>query len=233
MAHLSPEQLAGLAADPTDALAADDRAHLAGCPTCRDGAAALGDLVRDVRLARPTAFQAPSPEVWRAVERQLDADPADVPRVRHRRWLRPAVAAAAGLAVGVGGTLGVLAARPSPAPVAAPDLVARTSLAALPGESGEGTAELVDSADALQLRVHASLGPSPADDYHEVWLISTDGHGMYALGVLPASGDASYWLPAALGESLGGYRTVDISLEPEDGNAAHSQHSLVRGELPG
>ena len=54
---------------------------------------------------------------------------------------------------------------------------------------------------------------------------------MVALGVLPSSGDASYWLPP-LDARLDGYQTVDISLEPEDGDTAHSQHSLVRGELP-
>jgi anti-sigma-K factor RskA len=55
---------------------------------------------------------------------------------------------------------------------------------------------------------------------------------MLALGVLPSSGDASYWLPTPLDARLDGYETVDISLEPEDGDTTHSQHSLVRGQLP-
>ena len=80
--------------------------------------------------------------------------------------------------------------------------------------------------------MHAALGSSPAGGYHEVWLLNRDGQRMFALGVLPSSGDASYWLPPPLDDRLDGYETVDISLEPEDGDAAHSQHSLVRGQLP-
>ena len=135
--------------------------------------------------------------------------------------------------MGVGGTLGVLALRSSDEPVAGPALVASTVLAPLPGETGEGTAELVRDRDTLQPASTPPSPPRPPRDYHEVWLINSDGRRMYALGVLPSSGDASYWLPTPTDDRLDGYQTVDISLEPEDGDAAHSQHSLVRGQLPG
>jgi anti-sigma-K factor RskA len=245
--HLNPEQLAALAAEPTFSLPADEQEHLSSCPVCRAELAELGALVHDVRAARSTEVRTPRPEVWAAVERELASDaptPTDaaaaagvprlLPRRGRRRFATTAVAAAAGLVVGVGGTLGVLAARSpaQPAGPTGPALVATTVLAALPGETGQGTAELVRADDTLQLRVHAALGSSPTGDYHEVWLLNRDGQRMYALGVLPSSGDASYWLPAPLGARLDGYATVDISLEPEDGDTAHSQHSLVRGQLP-
>ena len=35
-----------------------------------------------------------------------------------------------------------------------------------------------------------------------------------------------------LGDSLDGFTIVDVSLEPYDGNAAHSLKSQVRGTLP-
>ncbi|GAA3559443.1 hypothetical protein GCM10022197_13570 [Microlunatus spumicola] len=236
MAHLSPEQLAALASEPTLVPSPEEREHLASCPSCSAGLAELGELVGEVRAARPTEVREPRPQVWAAIERELDADattgpdaPVHLPAARRRRRpARLAVAAAVGLVVGVGGTLGVLAARSAEGPA----LVASTVLAPLPGETGEGTAELVREDDTVRLRVHATLGSSPSGDYHEVWLINGDGRRMYALGVLPSSGDASYWLPAPLGARLDGYETVDISLEPEDGDAAHSQHSLVRGRLP-
>jgi len=233
VAHLSPEQLAALASEPTLVPSTEEREHLASCPSCSAGLAELGEVVGDIRAARPAEVREPRPQVWAAIERELDADepsaPARLPASRRRRHpARLAVAAAVGLLVGVGGTLGVLAARTAEGPA----LVASTTLAPLPGETGEGTAELVREDDTVRLRVHATLGSSPSGDYHEVWLINGDGRRMYALGVLPSSGDASYWLPAPLGARLDGYETVDISLEPEDGDAAHSQHSLVRGRLP-
>jgi anti-sigma-K factor RskA len=236
VAHLSPEQLAALASEPTLVPSADEREHLAACPSCSAALAELGEVVGDIRAARPAEVREPRPQVWAAIERELDADgPVDPvvplrPAAARRRFhpARLAVAAAVGLLVGVGGTLGVLSARTAEGPA----LLASTTLAPLPGETGEGTAELVREDDTVRLRVHAALGSSPSGDYHEVWLINGDGRRMYALGVLPSSGDASYWLPAPLGSRLDGYETVDISLEPEDGDAAHSQHSLVRGRLP-
>lgn len=249
MGHLSHEQLASLASDPTDELTPieltpieltpDELDHLGSCAACSTTLGELNDLVHEVRLARPSAASAPRPEVWASIERELDADepvgrPLATPLVRPRparaprRHLVAAVAAATGLVVGVAGTLGVLALRRADGPT----LVASTVLAALPGQTGGGTAELVRDHDMLQLRVHAALDSSPTA-YHEVWLINSDGARMYALGILPSSGDASYWLPTPGDDRLDGYQTVDISLEPEDGDAAHSQHSLVRGQLPG
>lgn len=245
MDHLNPEQLAALAAEPTFTLPPEEQEHLSSCLACRADLDELGALVHEVRAAGSTEVRTPRPEVWAGVERELATDAstpgagvrAAVPPRRapaRRRVATAAVAAAAGLVVGVGGTLGVLASRSPVRPdqPAGPALVATAALAPLPGESGEGTAELVRADDTLQLRVHAALGSSPGGDYHEVWLLSSDGRRMFALGVLPSSGDGSYWLPPPLDGRLDGYETVDISLEPDDGDAAHSQHSLVRGELP-
>lgn len=237
MVHLNDELLAALAADPDHRLAPDELRHLRSCASCTDELEALSDLVRDVRAVRPADLRPPRPSVWAGVERELEADEAVAPgrpRTAARRRTLVAVAAVSGLVVGIGGTLGVLASRPTSGPVAdRPALLASAVLAPLPGRSGEGTAELVRDHDVLQLRVHASLGTTPSRDFHEVWLINGDGRRMYALGVLPSSGDASYALPGPMDERLDGYQTVDISLEPDDGDAAHSQQSLVRGRLPG
>jgi anti-sigma-K factor RskA len=65
-----------------------------------------------------------------------------------------------------------------------------------------------------------------------VWLINTDGQRMYTLGVLPDDGRASYPLPPELAGQLQGFTTVDVSIEPYDGNPAHSRESQVRGILP-
>ena len=72
--------------------------------------------------------------------------------------------------------------------------------------------------------------PSP-DRYREVWLINADGQRMYPLGVLPDDGRATYPLPPALAGQLQGFNIVDVSIEPYDGNPAHSRESQVRGSF--
>ena len=84
--------------------------------------------------------------------------------------------------------------------------------------------------DALQLRVHAALGASPDGDHHEVWLINGDGRRMYALGVLPSSGDASYWLPRRRAARAGRLRDRRHLRRARRRRHRHSQHSLVRGD---
>ena len=53
---------------------------------------------------------------------------------------------------------------------------------------------------------------------------------MISLGVLPPDGRGRYPVPAAAA-ALAGYTIVDISLEPYDGDAAHSRNSVLRGTL--
>jgi hypothetical protein len=166
-----------------------------------------------------------------------DGRPADLRGYRARRSPRrlALLAAAVGLVVGVAGTLGVARAlRPAPSvPNAGPpvEVLARTTLTALPGQTGTGSAELLRTSTATELRVRVDVAQN-ANRYHELWLINTDGKRMYSLGTLPASGSADYPLPPALAEQLQGYTIVDVSIEPYDGNSEHSHHSLVRGTLP-
>ena len=228
MEHLSAERIAAIASDLGPGPMAAEAGHLARCRACSDDVSELAAVADGVRDVSATTLRPPHPDVWAAISAEVGPAAADR---RPRAWLPVAVAAAAGLVVGAAGVLGVEALRAAGSD--GDTVVARTDLAALPGQSGDGSAELVRASDALQLRVHASLQSSPGGDYHEVWLLNADGRRMYALGVLPSSGDGSYWLPAPLDQQLGGYSTVDISLEPDDGDTAHSQQSLVRGTLPG
>jgi anti-sigma-K factor RskA len=136
------------------------------------------------------------------------------------------LAAAVGLIMGVGVTAAVNLARPDDV-----EIVSSTTLTALPGETGEGQAELVRDQGATALRISVE-GSAPSSEYREVWLINNDGKRMYSLGVLPPTGSGTYPVPAMLGSSLDGFTIVDVSLEPYDGNAAHSLKSQVRGTLP-
>ena len=111
-------------------------------------------------------------------------------------------------------------------------VLSSTALVALPGHSGEGTAELIRERDTTELRVRVESA-APQQEFREVWLINADGKRMYSLGVLSTAGTGTYPLPARLSGSLEGFNIVDVSVEPYDGNVAHSHNSQVRGTLPG
>ncbi|WP_432938027.1 anti-sigma factor [Kribbella sp. CA-253562] len=138
--------------------------------------------------------------------------------------LAASVAAIAGVGLGVGGTLLFDS---DDTPVATPQTVVQ--LAPLAGKSGSGTAGLVQAATGQQLKVSASGLPA-AGGYYEVWLINEDGKRMVSLGVLAAGHDGTFQVPGDLPSQ--GYRIVDVSLEPDDGNPAHSLDSVIRGTLP-
>ena len=148
-----------------------------------------------------------------------------IPGRRRKWWPIVAAAAALGLVVGAGAT--VIINRNEV------QVAASTALSALPGHTGHGTAELLRTPNDPELRVSVD-GPQPADppSYREVWLINSDGQRMYSLGVLPESGTGTYPLPTLLANGLDGFTIVDVSIEPYDGNPAHSRNSQVRGSLP-
>jgi anti-sigma-K factor RskA len=248
VAHLSEEVLAGHALGQLDELSADQLRHVESCPQCRTEVDQLRRVV-DLGQVRPDPVSEPPPveRMWQniAAELSLGSDQESSPpataqlraepmpqlaaptaqRRGVRRWA-VVLAAAVGLFAGAVGTVLVNALQEPQT-----EIVARATLNALPGEVGQGTAQLVQEQGATELRVSVT-GAAPAQEYREVWLINTDGKRMYSLGVLPGGGSGSYPVPAGLGDQLDGFTIVDVSLEPYDGNAAHSQHSQVRGNLP-
>jgi Anti-sigma-K factor rskA len=250
--HVSAELLAGHALGQLDQLDADQLEHVAGCPQCR---AELSQLSRLVELSQgepdPALGQMPLDAVWHGIRDELSlsesgageqtvksgpADPvlpthdisSDSPSpVRRRSRALVVLAAAIGVIVGIGATAIANLIQADDAQV-----LSSTALVALPGHSGEGTAELIRERETTELRVKVEGAP-PQQEFREVWLINTDGKRMYSLGVLSAAGTGTYPLPARLGSSLEGFNIVDVSIEPYDGNVAHSRNSQVRGSLPG
>ncbi len=85
---------------------------------------------------------------------------------------------------------------------------------------------LLDRDGDLELQVDLPTPPS-GDGFYEVWLLGADA-GAVALGVLE-SGTGRFPVPA--GVDLADYATVDVSLEPLDGDPAHSTDSVARGAL--
>lgn len=138
-----------------------------------------------------------------------------------RRWLVPAAAAAAGVALAVAAA--VVAQQPDSG-----ELRAVADLTIVPGgpaaSGSRGSAELMATSQAQMVRVSVEDLPAGANSY-EVWLF--DGTGdMVSLGFL-RDGQGVFAVPA--GVDVNAFNTVDVSDEPGDGNPAHSGVSVVRG----
>jgi len=107
--------------------------------------------------------------------------------------------------------------------------VADVNNAELP-EEFEGTATaIVAIDDAPMLEIEFS-GDLPNNDPVEVWLFNADLTEMRSLGIVPP--DASEWSadwPSDLDPAE--YATVDLSIEPANGDPAHSGRSILRGQL--
>jgi len=249
--HCSPEDLALAALG--EELSPGDTAHLASCASCTGEVASLRRAADALGDGHPVGDVPLPPRVWAAIAAETGvasgavADPAPVlvpaprsatvvpplrrerpattlapaPRRRRSRWLVGA-AVAAGLLVGIGiGTVGTPDGGDDPS-----NAVAAARLDPLEGWDDEGAATLLDRDGRLELQVE--LPTTAVDDgFYEVWLLGADS-GAVALGVLQ-DGAGSYPLPT--GVDLAEYGTVDVSLEPFDGDPAHSTDSVARGSL--
>jgi hypothetical protein len=151
--------------------------------------------------------------------------PASVTPLRPRRARRPRVllavaAALVGAAVGAGAV--VLVQRTGQGTE-----VAQATLDPLEGKAGSGRAEVVERNGQRLLEVQLTA-PQLTDAYYEVWLLQPSVEGLVPLGVTQP-GRATFEIPAGL--DLQQYPLVDVSIEPLDGDPAHSGDSVVRGEL--
>ncbi|CUR61243.1 conserved hypothetical protein [metagenome] len=254
MPHVDLDEIAGLALDLDDI---DDavRRHVESCADC---SAVLASLTEARALAGEGPLVPPPDHVRDRVmahvhrsdeDRQQGAveggvaQPIPLPvsgdarRPSRRRvpaWaagLAAGVALVAGLGIGrltVGDPERPEAIDPTPSATPSATVVAAAALTALDSDAPRGEASAVRSDDTVTLRVRASeLGDE--DGFHEVWLINVDGTRMVALGVLTPGDIGEFDVPQGVIDE--GYRIVDISVEPDDGDPTHSGVSLARGEL--
>lgn len=237
MSHVDPEQLAGLALDPSDG-PDEVREHAETCPECAGLVAAFTGVRRragaDALVPPPAGLRAQVLAEVRAGDARPQSPPAPVepaPRRGVPLWLAGVAAALALLAglglgrIGTGSTETPEAVEP---PGDAGTVVAATALRALDSDAERGEARAVQTDDTFTIRVSASeLGDEPG--VHEVWLINVDGERMISIGLLASGDEGEFAVPMELIEQ--GYRIVDISVEPEDGDPTHSGVSIARGEL--
>jgi hypothetical protein len=194
----------------------------------------------ELGLTTPAAPEAPAadagppaPVVRDAAADQPPADELGVARHRRLRRARtaPLLMAAAATGAVVGG-LGVWALTDGPGVEPAPEVVATTTLDPLPSWDVQGTAAVEVAADGTRLLVVEvpGAGTGAPDGYHEVWLLDPDVSQLVSLGVLDGE-SGTFAIPAGL--ELDALPVVDVSLEPYDGDPAHSGDSVVRGTLQG
>lgn len=228
--HSDPDDLA-LRALGEDVAGVDE--HLAACDECRAEVDALRALVGTARTVRDDdAPQAPPETVWAGVRAELGLGSADLPadELAVRRQRTPAAprslalvaAALVGLVAGVAGTL--LVTRDDEPGVT---VVAATVLRPLEGDSRRGDAEVVRTASGRELDL-VVRGLPRGEGYYEVWLLDTEHKRLVPIGLLEGA-RGRFTLPEGI--DLSEYPVVDISLEPADGDPAHSGNSLARGTL--
>lgn len=256
MPHIDPERLTLLALGEPVATR-DETEHLADCAVCVDDLASLRHAALAGRASIDVGeLESPPEAVWTRIVDELSlgaSEPAQAAAVPHasgdaappatamppadrppipapatpppRRLARRLFALAASLVIVAGLGLGVWALTQR----AALTEVAEATLAPFPDHAtAEGTAIVEEKPDgSLSVRVALDSDAAP-DTYREVWLITADASSLVSLGVLEGD-EQTFAVPA--GVDLRDYVLVDVSQEPDDGDAGHSGDSIVRGEL--
>lgn len=206
--------------------------HLASCALCQSELDQLRAVVATAREVEPEDYPTPPPPaVWSAVMAELElgqgAAPADELATRRSGSRRTALVAAAaallGIVVGAGAALLIS----DDSDTSAGTVTARATLDPLPERTGAGTAVVRASGDDRVLEIDVR-DLSAGDGVYEVWLLDADAKRLVSLGLLEG-GHGRFPLPEAV--DVRDYPVVDVSLEPVDGDPAHSGDSVVRGQL--
>lgn len=156
----------------------------------------------------------------------LSAPQRDEGKRRPAAWLLATAAALVGLVVGVGATLLATAGDDDELPV-----VASTELVVLADDSPGGDAEIRGSGSTRVLELDVP-GLSPdTDGFYEVWLLDEDAKRLVSIGLLDPSQGTRATFPIPEDLDVAEFPVVDVSVEPADGDPAHSGDSIVRGTL--
>jgi hypothetical protein len=193
-------------------------------------AAALDAIARRIGDLGPDAMiQPPPPGLFAAIEAELAqgaeepavAEVVELPPRRSRRVLIGALGAAAAVLIAV--TTATIVRDDDPAPTAE-----EVALEALPEFSGAaGSATVVLDGDARTVGVDLTGVDVPAGSHLELWLLDESVEQLVSLGRL--SGDGPHTIPTDV--DLATTPIVDVSIEPDDGDPAHSGVSVVRGQI--
>ena len=203
-----------------------------------DELAEIEALLRELQPADVERREPPA-DVWAVIAGVVSSEQsgaANVTSLSSRRSLRrPLLAVAAAAALLVAGSVFVYT-RDSGRDVLATAVLTYDPVSFDPlGSEASAEVSLVDDSSGLAITLDGAslpndLGP---DVDLELWLIDADENGnvvdLVSLGGLDRDNDKSFGIP--FGYDLAVYSVVDISIEPRDGDAAHSGRSILRGML--
>jgi hypothetical protein len=98
------------------------------------------------------------------------------------------------------------------------------TLVSLGQPAATGTVRMSATGSQRTMTVTTSLPAPPLATFYQVWLLRKADNKMVSVGLL-AGGGGRYVLPAAV---VARYDAVDISLQADNGNPAHSSDSVLR-----
>jgi len=198
----------------------------------------IGEIERLLRELDPSDLEliAPPPEVWTGIDEAVRADtvvamPSASRRSARRGWL---IAAAAVLVALIAGAVVLVAGGDDQEEVVATAVLTHDAATFDPrGAGATATARLLERDGRYEIQLSDAELPAVADDDLELWLIEPDAQGkpkdIAPVSLIDSSTPGVYSVPAGLDPSS--HYVVDISIEPRDGDAAHSGQSILRGPL--
>ena len=228
-------------------------AHLRACPECREELVSMVVATSVLRAAAraeqtpappsavpptpvtpkasPTTETTPAPQTSPATADPetpqwlasiTGREPGHRPPHRQRRRLAAVAAAVVVLAGAAAAALGLAG--------SGPPVLNRAVLHPLQAPAGaSGKVTVTAAPGSREVQVSTADLPAPGrGHYYEVWLLDPATLKMMPMGALPPSGQASFGVATGL---LAGYSAVDISLQANNGDPAHSKVSVLRGTL--
>ena len=179
-------------------------------------------------------FVAPPPDVWERIDRAIRSEPGAVVPLRRQRSLTRSWLIAAAVIVAFAAAVVVAVRRDGEEPVVATALLTHDAATFDPrGAGATATARLLERDGRYEIQLADTDLPAVAGDDLELWLIEPDASGIpkdvAPVSLIDGSRPGVYSVPAGLDPSS--HYVVDISIEPRDGDAAHSGHSILRGAL--
>jgi hypothetical protein len=197
-------------------------AHLRECGECTGELVSVAVAYGSLRAAR-RAEESLSPSSEVQGRESLEQPPLHLPLAKARR--RPFLVAAAALVVVVAVGLGLVLGRSSPSPIYA--LATLHHMDAPATATGRVTVRSTSRVKEMGVTT-TGLPALPANHYYEVWLLQPQTNKMLPVGLLPPSGQGTY---AVSGSIMSQYSAVDISLQTNNGDPAHSRFSVLRGNV--
>lgn len=207
--------------------AAEIQHHLASCPDCRDEVQELEKVTQALEAAPPPIDQPGhlKNEILSRIRAEEPSSPnKELPPSRKLRFLLPAAAAVALVAIVALGIFG-LQAKP---PVA-------TTVQLLPTDENDeywGVAELHPQPlgnQLVELKLNNLDEPDPGS-FYEMWFASGDRYISAGTFTTTSSGETKVWLTAP--PETRDYRTLLITEEDTTGTPDPSGEAVLEGEVP-